>query len=68
MRGSCSPRAPARRLNSPSKADSSGDQYADWPDVVHRVMSELGYAEGDGLTKDELVERAQELTPTVAPI
>jgi hypothetical protein len=43
------------------KADDQGDQTAEWPDRVVRTMAELGYAEGDGLTKDELYERAQEL-------
>lgn len=42
-------------------ADERGEQTADWPDRVQRTMAELGYAEGDGLTKDELYERAQEL-------
>ena len=42
-------------------ADDSGDQTADWPDRVRRTMAELGYADGDGLTRDELYERAQEL-------
>ena len=43
------------------KADSDGEQTAEWPDRVVRTMAELGHAEGDGLTKDELMERAQEL-------
>ncbi len=43
------------------KADRAGDQTAEWPDRVVRTMSELGHAEGDGLTKDEVMERAQEL-------
>ncbi|MDX1419337.1 MAG: Rho termination factor N-terminal domain-containing protein [Rubricoccaceae bacterium] len=47
---------------SKQEADDQGEQYADWPDVVHRVMNELGYTEGgDGLTKSELYARAQEL-------
>lgn len=42
-------------------ADDSGEQVSDWPDRVQRTMAELGYADGDGLTRDELYERAQEL-------
>ncbi|MDT7856109.1 hypothetical protein RQM47_05605 [Rubrivirga sp. S365] len=42
-------------------ADDAGEQVADWPDRVRRTMAELGHADGDGLTKDELYERAQEL-------
>lgn len=42
-------------------ADDDGDQTADWPDRVRRTMAELGYADGDGLTRDELYDRAQEL-------
>ena len=43
------------------KQDDDGEQYADWPDIVRRTMAEIGVAEGKGLTKDELMERAQEL-------
>ena len=44
------------------KEDDDGEQYADWPDVVRRTMVEIGAIDGDkGLTKDELMERAQEL-------
>ena len=43
------------------KQDDDGEQYADWPDIVPRTMAEIGVAEGKGLTKDELMERAQEL-------
>ena len=43
------------------KQDDDGEQYADWPDIVRRTMAEIGVAEGEGLTKDELMERAQEL-------
>lgn len=43
------------------KADKQGEQHAEWPDRVRRTMAELGKAEGDGLTKEELYERAQEL-------
>ncbi|MDT0631727.1 hypothetical protein [Rubrivirga litoralis] len=42
-------------------ADDAGEQVADWPDRVRRTMAELGHADGDGLTKDELYERAREL-------
>lgn len=43
-------------------ADDSGEQLADWPAAVQRVMTELGYIDGDdGVTKDMLYERAQEL-------
>ena len=42
-------------------ADEQGEQVADWPDRVQRTMAELGYAEGEGLTRDELYERAKEL-------
>ena len=43
------------------KQDDDGEQYADWPDIVRRTMAEIGVAEGEGLTKDELMERAREL-------
>ena len=43
------------------KKDDDGEQYADWPDIVRRTMAEIGVAEGEGLTKDELMERAREL-------
>ena len=43
------------------KKDDDGEQYADWPDIVRRTMAEIGVAQGDGLTKDELMERAREL-------
>ncbi|MEL6615800.1 MAG: hypothetical protein AAFQ43_08685 [Bacteroidota bacterium] len=44
------------------EADDDGEQYADWPEAVQRVMTELGYVDGDeGLTKDMLYDRAQEL-------
>ena len=44
------------------EADDAGEQVADWPDPVRRVMAELGYAgTGDGLTKEMLYDRAQEL-------
>ena len=43
------------------RQDDNGEQYADWPDIVRRTMAEIGVAEGEGLTKDELMERAREL-------
>ena len=44
------------------RADDAGEQVADWPEPVRRVMAELGYAgTGDGLTKGMLYDRAQEL-------
>ncbi|MGB3800995.1 MAG: Rho termination factor N-terminal domain-containing protein [Lewinella sp.] len=43
------------------KTDKEGDQYADWPDIVQRTMAEIGVIDGDGLSKDELMDRAQEL-------
>ncbi|WP_116108374.1 Rho termination factor N-terminal domain-containing protein [Lewinella sp. IMCC34191] len=43
------------------KTDDDGDQYADWPDIVQRTMAEIGVIDGDGLTKEELMDRAQEL-------
>ena len=43
------------------EADDEGEQVAEWPDRVVRTMAELGHADGDGLTKDELMERAREL-------
>ena len=44
------------------KTDDEGEQYADWPDRVRRTMVEIGAIDGDdGLTKDELMERAREL-------
>lgn len=44
------------------QADDAGEQIADWPEPVRRVMAELGYAgAGDGLTKEMLYDRAQEL-------
>lgn len=44
------------------KTDEKGEQYADWPDRVRRTMVEIGAIDGDdGLTKDELMERAREL-------
>lgn len=43
-------------------ADADGRQVADWPEPVRRVMTELGYADGDaGLTKEMLTDRAREL-------
>ncbi|MEM1044455.1 MAG: hypothetical protein AAGI91_17735, partial [Bacteroidota bacterium] len=54
----------AREEAEQTKKDASddGDQYADWPEAVQRVMTELGYVDGgDGLTKEMLYERAQEL-------
>jgi hypothetical protein len=43
-------------------ADDDGRQVADWPEAVRRVMTELGYADRDeGLTKEMLYDRAQEL-------
>lgn len=43
-------------------ADDEDRQFADWPEPVRRVMTELGYADGDeGLTKEMLTDRAQEL-------
>ena len=49
---------------SKSKADSKDEQYADWPQPVRDVMTELGYVAGEdsrGLSKDYLLERAREL-------
>jgi hypothetical protein len=44
------------------QVDDDGGQIADWPDRVLRTMTEIGYADGDdGLTKTELMDRAQEL-------
>lgn len=44
------------------KVDDDGGQIADWPDVVLRTMTELGYADGDdGLTTSYLRDRAAEL-------
>ncbi|PAP78654.1 hypothetical protein BSZ37_04295 [Rubrivirga marina] len=44
------------------RADDAGRQVADWPEAVRRVMAELGYADGgEGLTKEMLYDRAQEL-------
>ena len=44
------------------KADDAGEQVADWPEPVRRVMAELGYADtGEGLTKEMLADRAREL-------
>jgi hypothetical protein len=44
------------------KTNDDGEQYADWPDRVRRTMVEIGAIDGDdGLTKDELTERAREL-------
>ena len=50
--------------NSKSKADDKDKQFADWPQAVRDVMTELDYVEGEdsnGLTKDYLAERAREL-------
>ena len=43
------------------EADDAGEPVAEWPDRVVRTMAELGHADGDGLTRDELYERAREL-------
>ena len=44
------------------KKDEDGEQYADYPDIVQRTLVEIGaLSEGNGLTKDELMDRAQEL-------
>ena len=44
------------------QVDDMGEQVAEWPDKVKRTMVEIGAIDGDdGLTKDELYERAQEL-------
>lgn len=44
------------------KVDDMGEQVAEWPDVVKRTMVEIGAIDGDqGLTKEELYDRAQEL-------
>jgi hypothetical protein len=43
-------------------ADDEGEQFADWPEAVQRVMTELGYVDGDeGMTRAALYDRAQEL-------
>lgn len=47
---------------SKKNADADGRQVADWPEPVRRVMTELGYADGDeGLTKEMLTDRAREI-------
>ncbi|MDX1530549.1 MAG: Rho termination factor N-terminal domain-containing protein [Rhodothermales bacterium] len=53
----------ARRKAEETKrdADDAGEQHADWPEAVHRVMAELGHADGPGLTKEMLYDRAREL-------
>ena len=44
------------------KKDDDGKQYADWPEIVQRTMVTVGVIDGNtGLTKDQLMERAQEL-------
>ncbi|WP_420459902.1 Rho termination factor N-terminal domain-containing protein [Neolewinella sp.] len=44
------------------KTNEKGEQYADWPDLVQRTMVEIGAVKGNkGLTKDEIMDRAQEL-------
>jgi hypothetical protein len=48
--------------NTKKKVDNMDEQIADWPEVVKRVMVEIGAIDGsEGLTKDELYDRAQEL-------
>lgn len=47
------------------KVDGQGDQVAEWPDIVRRTMVEIGAVDGNqGLTRDELYERARELQLT----
>ena len=56
------PHAAAREAEATKEAANDADETtADWPDRVVRTMAELGYAEGDGLTKAEIYDRAQEL-------
>ena len=44
------------------KKDDQGKQYADYPDIVQRTLVEIGaLSEGKGLTKEEIMDRAQEL-------
>ncbi|PPK84046.1 hypothetical protein CLV84_4196 [Neolewinella xylanilytica] len=44
------------------KEDDRGEQFADWPDIVRRTMVEINAIDGEeGLTKEELMDRAQEL-------
>ncbi|WP_173021614.1 Rho termination factor N-terminal domain-containing protein [Lewinella sp. W8] len=44
------------------RTDDRGEQVAEWPDVVRRAMIEIEAIDGsDGLTKEELYDRAQEL-------
>ena len=44
------------------KVDDAGEQTAEWPDIVKRVMVEIDAIDGGkGLTKEELYDRAQEL-------
>ena len=42
-------------------ADRHDEQHAAWPEEGHRVMEELGHADGRGMTRAMLYERAQEL-------
>lgn len=45
--------------------EQEDEQYADWPGVVRRTMVEIGAIDGaEGLSRDELVERAKELAVT----
>ena len=42
--------------------DEQGKQFADYPDIVQRTLVEIGaLSEGKGLTKEEIMDRAQEL-------